>query len=112
MINLNYKRNIGKLYVYFVLPSSQREPPLPTGHRHKNPGPALLPKQVPPNLHGFVAQTGRSHKVPVNPGGQLQNHEPLSSCWVHTAPFLHGSVVHTAAWHSTTSLPDTASLYK
>ena len=96
----------------FLLPSSQSAPPLPTGHRHRNPGPALLPKQVPPYLQGFVAQTGRSQRVPVNPGGQLQNQDPLSSCWVHTAPFRHGWVVHTADWHSTTSLPDTASWYR
>ena len=96
----------------FWLPSSQSAPPLPTGHRHRNPGPALLPKHVPPYLQGFVAQTGRSQRVPVNPGGQLQNQDPLSSCWVHTAPFRHGWVVQTADWHSTTSLPDTASWYR
>ena len=39
----------------------------------------LLPKQVPPYLQGFVAQTGRSHKDPVNPGGQLQNQEPVAT---------------------------------
>ena len=60
------------------LPDSQRAPPRPTGHKHKNPGPVLLPKQVPPYLQGFVAQTGRSHKDPVNPGGQLQNQEPAN----------------------------------
>ena len=65
-------------FINVYLPDSQRAPPRPTGHKHKNPGPVLLPKQVPPYLQGFVAQTGRSHKDPVNPGGQLQNQEPAN----------------------------------
>ena len=93
-------------------PSWHSAPPLPTGHKHKNPGPVLLPKQVPPYRHGFVAQTGRSQRDPVYPGGQLQNHEPLSSCWVQTAPLRHGRIAHTADVHSTISRPDNASLYR
>ena len=89
-----------------------RAPPRPTGQRHKNPGPVWLPRQVPPYRQGFVVQTGLSQSEPVNPGGQLQNQEPLSSCWVQTAPFLQGLMAQTVVLHSTISLPDTASLYR
>ena len=94
------------------LPSWHKAPPRPTGQRHKNPGPVLLPKQVPPYLQGLVAQTGLSHNDPVNPGGQLQNQDPLSSCCVQTAPFLQGRMAQTVVLHSTMSLPEMASLYR
>ncbi len=47
----------------------------------------MLLRHVPPELHGLVAHTGLSHRVPVNPGGQLQNQDPLSSCCVQMASF-------------------------
>ena len=90
----------------------QSAPPLPTGQRQRNPGPVLLPRQVPPYLQGLVAHTGRSQSEPVKPGGQLQNQEPLSSCWVQTAPFLQGRIAQTVVLHSTMSRPEMASLYK
>ncbi len=90
------------------VPCWQSAPLVPSGQRQRKPGPVLLARHVPPDLHGLVSHTGRSQNWPPKPGGQLQNQAPVAACSVHTASFWHGCDTHAADSHSTTSRPDHA----